>query len=331
MRIAVVGAGIVGLAGTYELLRRGHEVHCYEAALPMAARSAGDSRIFRLAHATPDLVERAMRAREGWAAWSGAAGEQLVGTEGTVVSGDIEAIATAMRAAGAAYQVADKAPRLPAADPVGPFLTDPAGGAIRAAAAGRYLRSVVGQRLRLEAVTAVEESGAVSTTGGSGRYDQVLIAAGAGTPALAATAGITIRHVAEHHTRCTFPLRDPSAVPPCWLDRSSAWRPGFTSYGHLAGEGRWAVGGHLPPEQTAWEQGHEAVTARSREVLIAYVADHVTGARPEVLDILHCDPIQGAGDGVDTARSGRVLAVWGNNLFKLAPRLAQELAEQLTS
>lgn len=350
MRIAVVGAGIVGLGCTYELLRRGAEAHCYEVAVPMGARSAGDTRIFRTAHADPDLVQDAHRARRGWTRWSQAAGEDLVGREGTVVSGDIDAMAAAMTAAGAAYQIRDEAPGLPAADPTGPFLLDALGGAIHAAATGRFLLAAIGTALRTAEVTAVDPDGTVTftaspaprtaeatpdgtvRTGSTGsRYDAVLIAAGAGTPGLAATAGIQIDAPAEHHARCTYPLRDPAAVPPCWLDRSGAWRPGFTSYGHLAGPGRWAIGGHLPELRTAWGYGHGAVTDWSREVLDSYVREYVTGAVPEAVDVLHCDPIAAAGDGVHTERAGRILAVWGNNLFKLAPHLATSLAGQLNS
>jgi glycine/D-amino acid oxidase-like deaminating enzyme len=316
MRIAIIGAGVVGLGTTYELLRRGHTADCYEAARPMAARSVGDTRIFRLAHADPELVDSAMRARRGWAAWSELAGEPLVGTQGTVVSGGIEPMVTAMRAAGAEHTVADKEPRLPAADPVGPFLIDPAGGAIRAAATGRFLlRTVrpVGAR-----VTRVDPDGTVTSAVGTSRYDAVLIAAGAGTPELAAGAGIAIVQRTEQHTRCTFPLRDPSAAPPCWLDRSHAWRDGFTSYGHLAGPGRWAVGGHLPRDLP--DEG----------VLGAYIEEYVDGALPQVVETVHCEPIAGAGDGINHERADRVHAVWGNNLFKHAPYLAGVLADRLS-
>jgi sarcosine oxidase len=87
VRVAVVGAGVVGLATAQQLLVRGVEVDCYEAEAPMAGRSLGDTRIFRLLHADPELAALAMQAREGWQEWSAMAGKTLVGSEGVLVSG----------------------------------------------------------------------------------------------------------------------------------------------------------------------------------------------------------------------------------------------------
>ncbi len=54
MRVAVVGAGVVGLSATAELLERGAEVVCYERAdAPMAGRSAGWN--FEIEDATPEI------------------------------------------------------------------------------------------------------------------------------------------------------------------------------------------------------------------------------------------------------------------------------------
>src|SRR5262249_6758696 len=157
----------------------------------------------------------------------------------------IEGIAEAMSAAGAPHRVADRPPpALPATDPVGPFLVDGAGGAIQAAATGRFLLGSVGDLLRRATVTAVGTRGdaAVVVAGGqSWACDSVLIAAGASTPGLAAQVGIEIPDTPVHHARFTFPLRDPQAGPPCWLDRAEGWRPGFRGYVHLAGPGRLAV------------------------------------------------------------------------------------------
>src|SRR3954471_3109225 len=89
MRVAVVGAGIVGLAPAVELSRLPEvEVRCYDAGTPMAARSLGGTRIFRTAHAEPRLVSAAVRALELWRCWEAEFDVPLVGREGVVVSGE---------------------------------------------------------------------------------------------------------------------------------------------------------------------------------------------------------------------------------------------------
>jgi sarcosine oxidase len=329
VRIGVVGAGIVGLATAHELLRRGHDVRCYEAAAPMAARSVGDTRIFRLAHQRPELVAWADRARSAWADWSAAAGHRLVGGEGAVVGGDVEDRAAAMAAAGVPFEITDRCPELPADDPGGPFLRDPAGGVIRAGRTGRFLLDRVGGALVGAGVDRVRTVGGrveLGSAAGTERFDAAVLAAGAGTAALAAQVGIAVPAERAHHARFTFGLRDPDRVPPAWIDRSGRWRSGFTSYAHLVGPGRWAIGGHLAGLDESWEAGREVVTRRSREVVTAYVEEYVTGARPEVLDTVHCTFPPGLGDGVPAAVAGPVVAVWGDNLFKFAPVLGAALA-----
>jgi glycine/D-amino acid oxidase-like deaminating enzyme len=88
MDVAVVGAGICGLAAAYELQRRGARVTVYESAGVGAGQSLGLARIFRIAHASPVLCELALEARAGWRAWEREFGVRLLGAEGLVVVGD---------------------------------------------------------------------------------------------------------------------------------------------------------------------------------------------------------------------------------------------------
>src|SRR6185503_9933968 len=80
--VAVVGAGIVGLAAADALARAGVDALCFEAAEPGRGQSAGYTRVFRHAHDRADLVELVSCARRGWDEWSELAGESLVGDEG---------------------------------------------------------------------------------------------------------------------------------------------------------------------------------------------------------------------------------------------------------
>ena len=139
-------------------------------------------------------------------------------------------------------------------------------------------------------------------------------------------AGIAgVPSLVRHHHRFTFPLVDASATPPCWLDQSEAWKPGFTTYQHRTASGRWAIGGSLDADDTAWELGADEAGRRARAVVTAYARDQVTGVHPEVLDVVHCSSMA-LGDGIATGRNGDVLALWGDNLMKFAPVLGSLLA-----
>src|ERR1043166_1129503 len=72
--VAVVGAGIVGLAAADALLSAGIDVRCFEAAEPGSGQSAGYTRVFRHVHDRADLVELVIRARRGWDEWAERAG-----------------------------------------------------------------------------------------------------------------------------------------------------------------------------------------------------------------------------------------------------------------
>jgi sarcosine oxidase len=233
-----------------------------------------------------------------------------------------------MAAAGAPHTVTDDRPPLPAPGAVGPFLVDPSGGVVRARVTGEFLRA--GVPVVASRVLAVEGDRVVTAAGGE-RFDAVVLAAGAGTAALAAGCGIEVPAAQAHHARFTFPLRDPTQAPPCWIDRSGAWRAGFTSYGHLVRPGYWAIGGHPPDLDESWAAGREAVTAASRQAVLGYVSEHVTALRAEVVETVYCAFPPGLGDGVHVASAGPVTAVWGDNLFKFAPVIGRMVAAAATT
>jgi sarcosine oxidase len=317
MKVTVVGAGIVGLATTDALVRRGHDVTVLEADQPMGARSAGSSRIFRLAHADPALVEAAAQARHLWAGWSERAGRPLIGDEGTVVSGPrVQAWADAMGAAGAEHELGDPPSGL-LGRVDGPVLTDPAGGALDLAGAGRMLTEALRDHLRPGRVVDVDELIA----------DAVVVAAGAGTAELVAPYGIDVPHGLRHHVRFSFRVRDaPAVVPPAHLDGTPDGDLAST-YQHRTGEGHWAVGGSLPDEVTTTDLPYDDVRRRSLEAVTAFVAARLPELDPEPAGELACRPDVGDGDGIHTARAGIVHTVWGNNLAKFAPLLGEQLAD----
>lgn len=171
MQVAVVGAGICGLAAAYELQRRGASVTVHEAESVGAGQSIGLARIFRIAHAQPELCALALEAREGWLAWEREFGVHLLGDEGLVVVGDddtagapfgresgvdralhdeVRTRAAAMRAAGAPVEplsAEDVRARLPFLDyDWGGAIFDPLAGSLRIPAGARRARGAGADR-----------------------------------------------------------------------------------------------------------------------------------------------------------------------------------------
>lgn len=330
VRVAVIGAGVVGLSAAASLLNMDVEVVCFErSAAPMSERSAGSSRIFRLAHHNPDLVGLAQSARTIFYRWAEDASTPLIDPCGCVISGTVvTAWASAMEEAGAPYRIVDASPyelRLPAVALPAESLIDIAGGVVNVNAVRAYLVGVTRSIIVYEAVYALDADAAGGATvwspAGKTRFDAVVIAAGAGTFPLAAQAGIETPGALAHHVRFTFPI-DSSVAWRSWIDKPAV---GLSTYQHRSGPGMWAIGGHVDPALTAWEVPRDTAAASSREAVLQLVRERLTIA-PHVLDSLYCTTTSGMVDGFEVRRNGSVLAVYGENLFKLAPILGEVLA-----
>jgi len=331
-----VGAGVVGLATSARLLERGVEVTCYErSAEVMNERSAGSSRIFRLAHATAEMVSLADAARAGFRKWEQTTGVPLITTAGCVVGGPkARGWAAAMERAGVPGELVDGARlRLPARVPPSEALLDPAGGVIDVDAVRALLTSLTSGSVVHEPVYALERTtGGAAVWSPSGRADQdvVLVAAGAATSPLAAQVGLYTPSALEHTVRFSFPApsseHSAAGSPeswPCWIDTPAV---GLGTYQHRSGPGVWSVGAHLDPSAMAWEVGREEAAAESERVVLRYAREHLL-VEPRIVDRLYCVTTPNSDDGFTVLRNGPVLAVYGDNLFKLAPLLGRILAD----
>src|SRR6266853_647052 len=110
--VAIIGAGVMGLATARALARAGREVVVYEQFEPGHARgsSHGRSRIFRLAYAEPEWVRLAQEALAGWREVEGEVGEQLLELNGLVeiVTDLADSSAAALDACGVVWQRLDR-------------------------------------------------------------------------------------------------------------------------------------------------------------------------------------------------------------------------------
>ena len=124
----------------------------------------------------------------------------------------------------------------------------------------------------------------------------MLLAAGAGTPPLAAQVGIYTPATLCHHVRFSFPVRAGRSGP-CWIDKP-ADEPG--TYQHQSGPGQWSLGGYVDPALTAWERGPDAAAEASRAAALSYARERLT-VEPRVVDSLYCTHVPDLGDGYTVA------------------------------
>jgi len=328
VRIAVVGAGVVGMSASAALLEAGRDVTCYESGAIMGERSVGSTRIFRLAHVDPDLVRLAQQAREGFDRWAKDTGRPMVvGTECVVTGSDMADRAAAMAEAGAEYELVGAASgrlRLPVVDEPAAALVDVGGGVVDVDAVRDVLTARAGAAVVWDRVYALDIStsgtAAVTSDRGKAEYDALVLAAGANTSHLAAQVGIYTPPMLAHHARFTF--RTDGDGWQSWIDKPPA---GVGTYQHQAGPGLWAVGGHVDLSLTAWEVGRDAAIEASRTALVDYARTRLA-VDPTIVDSVYCTTVPNLGDGVEYRRNGPVLAVYGDNLMKFAPALGAAVA-----
>jgi sarcosine oxidase len=344
LRVAVVGAGIVGLATASELIRAGTEVRLYEKAAVGAGRSKGSTRIFRHAHGDPRLVELAMRARRRWRDWEERFSRRLIGDEGLIVTGAeiVPAWEAAMSAAGAPHHrltAEECRERLPIGRlPEVPAVFDPAGGATRVRRTVELLQAEIGSHLHMAEVTAIETNAsgcAVHTAEGDWSCDEVVLTAGADTGEIARRVGLELPVEVRLQSRFTFEILEPyrQMKQSCWIDDSGAVGPGWRGYAQPVGAtGRYALGVGWDGESCTVDVGAEVVSRESLDVARRYVRATLPGLDPDPVDEIRCTDFESSfldenGDGFTALRRDRVTAFYGNNLFKFAPLLGELLAQ----
>jgi sarcosine oxidase len=337
--IAVIGAGVIGLATADALIQEGASVTVYERGVPGNAQSGGESRIFRHIHADVRLAEFARDGRALWRAWEQRFGRELLAGVGVVSLGPSapEQLAVLERVVGVRARLIDGDELRDRVSLLGPWespaLLDLDGGVIRARATVEALTESVGDRLVLDEVLAVRVApgGSVEVRfgGGTREYDRVVVCAGRGSAALAAGAGVTLPVRPMAHVRLTFPVRDRSgAAFGCLLDGSGAFGEPAAYADPLPGNREYAVGLDMLAldEHGALQNPDGLVTATERT--IAYVKRALPGLEPAPVDVRHCvlTELPWGEDGIGVWREGGLVALAGNNMFKHAPALGRALA-----
>ncbi|MFI0432078.1 MAG: FAD-dependent oxidoreductase [Candidatus Nanopelagicales bacterium] len=338
--VAVVGAGVVGLSAAAALGLRGARVTTFDPEPPGSGQSFGPVRAFRVAHPTALGVDLAVRSLALWSDWEQQWQRPLIRRHGLLMADPESGLwAARMSAAGQPFRLpsrADAAELCPLvdADRLDPteLYFDPQAGAIDTRATIEWLLALNGDfgwRLVPEHVVAVRPSagagaatGALVVAGGSKyRFDAAVVAAGAGTEALAEGLGLHLDTAPQQRTWAALRPHAPLPATAMWMQMLPGHRYGWAQMGvdgAVALSGDWSSN---DPSDTAAGSFDAALdyaadlmpkldpaTARRREMLVAPVV--VPGGQPFAISTV-----------------GAVTLVEGNQLFKFAPLLGHVLAD----
>ncbi len=343
--VCVIGGGVIGLATAARLCDRGLDVACFERSEPGQGQSAGRTRQFRHLHRDPELIDLAIRARQGWQDWEQRFETTLLGPEGALRVGAEPGELDALRAAGLPAEELDPATAselFPIAElPEGMLLWDPLASAIRGQETVDVLAAFLGDALhRVQADSIAPAAGGdavlVHTSDGVHHSARCIVCAGAGTDRLVRPLGLDVRQVRNAHLRLSFPVKAAPGRPlPCFSDRSGDLEVVYalSDLGDRYAVGLAELSTYPPVEDLALEVPADVDVSAQRDRVIAYVRQVLPGLDPDPVDHVLCItttlPDQPE-DGFDVWQAGPVTALAGTNLFKFAPVIGARLADAVT-
>ena len=342
--VAVVGAGVIGMATAKALMAAGRDVRCFERSEPGAGQSAGSTRIFRHAHDSDALVSLAVSARSSWRAWENELGNRLIGDEGLLrFDQGLDAAADRLSLAGVPVEFLDTAgqarvfPGLRA--PADLALFEPAAGSIRARRTIEFLTGSVDPALVRAEVLGIEEASGdgyrLLVGDGFWRCDQLVLCAGTVTASLAAMLGIDIPISIRWHARASFAVRERASGSHFACLQDFSGHHGETVYGSAVGRtGLYAIGLVGSTSDTPFQVAPKTMpsglaAAELVDRIVQYVDFVLEALEPDPVEVRICPTtkLEAGKDAFAVFCERGVTAIAGNNLFKFAPVLGQLLAE----
>lgn len=331
----VVGAGVMGAATAWALIRSGRRVVVLERFAPATTRgsSHGRARIFRLSYPDAGYVEMAGKALRLWRRIERESGEDLLRTTGGFDLGESAAEnASALREAGAAFEELegrDAARRFPflGVRPSETVLYQPDAGVLAAerAVAG-FLRVAVGAGAdvrdaeRVVALDPGDDSVDVRTEHAIFRAKAVVVTAGAWARPLLETAGIELPVRVTRETVAYFDHRGAEPLPLVEWEE-----PAYYSL-PSAGQGLKAAQHGAGPEVDP--DSDPAPSAHSLELVSAWVQRRFPNAAPTPSLVETCLYTNTADHDFVLERHGPVVvgSPCSGHGFKFAPLIGERLA-----
>ena len=321
-RVAVVGAGIMGVAAARALALRGAEVTVYEqfALDHDRGSSHGRSRIVRLAYPDPGWVRLAAEARAGWVRLEEEGGRALIEPYGLVELAPTPARSSraALAEHGAEHRLLDAGEVLGLGVAVPPgwvALHEPGGGIIRAdLARAALLDAALAGGAAVATGSRVESPDDLDT-------DVVVVTAGAWVRDLVPDLEVRVtRETVVYFGHEGAPL--PSVVE---LDEDEAGHAMYALHDPLHGVKAGVHHGGV--EASADEPG--APDARVVARVAAWVRERLPGVAPDPVGAETCLYTTTADESFLLERRGRVVvgSACSGHGFKFAPAVGERLAE----
>jgi sarcosine oxidase len=335
--IAVVGAGVMGLATAWALAPTGLSVTVFEqfAVGHLRGSSHGTARIFKVAYPDADSVRMVMRAQRLWRDLEGESGDEILSLTGTLDVGDLDRRQRALGQCGVAFELLD-APTVKrrhglSIDAHATALWQPDGGVLQADRAQRALLTSA----RSHGVEVVEQTVVkrlarvgnrlrVETSEGDVRARAVVVTAGAWVEPLVEPLGVALSAVPTRETVSYFMPRDPAPTPP--LSQWGSLLLGQVAYGLLTRAGEIKVGLHRAgPVTDPDETDH--VDDATVEYAAQWASQHFD-LDPIPIRAETCLYTNLPGERFALERNGRLVvgSACSGHGFKFAPVVGQRLA-----
>jgi sarcosine oxidase len=323
LKVAVVGAGVMGLATARELAKRGHDVDVHEQfdLLHTRGSSHGASRIFRLSYTDERWIRLAQRAYVLWREVEEESGTQLLALYGLVdVDSDPTERLRAFAACGVAHEelssgdvrrrfglAYDEIPRL--------VFTPDAGISLAAEAVRTFAHEARKHGARIHEGSRVERVEDVDA-------DAVVVTAGGWAPGLLGASGIELRVKPTRETIAYYALRDAEVFPSLIDELGERQFFALAAPGVGVKAGLHHSGGPTDPDRDEGPDGQIV------EVVSDWIARRMPRVDPSPLHAESCIYTSTVDLNFVCERHGRVVvgSACSGHGFKFAPAVGEQLA-----